>query len=85
MKQFQYKICHGQGLHARVAVSMAKLCREYESRILIEMKKASGDGKEVFSIMNLKAVHGDVLSFFIEGEDEEEAAAQLTVWCGQYL
>jgi phosphotransferase system HPr (HPr) family protein len=85
MRQFQHIILHEGGLHARVAVSLAGMCRDYESRVSIQKGELAGDGKDVFSMMNLKAVRGEVLTFLIEGTDEMEVEEQILQWCKTYL
>lgn len=85
MREFQHKIRHEGGLHARVAVSLARICQDYESRVSIRKDMTAGDGKEVFSMMNLKAVRGEVLTFQIDGTDEAEAEEQLCRWCRTFL
>lgn len=85
MKQFQHIILHEGGLHARVAVSLAGMCRDYESRVSIQKSGLTGDGKDVFSMMNLKAVRGEVLTFLIEGNDEVELKEQIGQWCRTFL
>lgn len=85
MRQFQHKVLHEGGLHARVAVSLARICRDYESQVSILKGMTAGDGKEVFSMMNLKAGRGDMLTFVIEGTDEAEVEEQLCRWCQVYL
>ncbi len=85
MRQFQHKILHEGGLHARMAVSLAGMCRDYESRVAIQKGGVAGDGKDVFSMMNLKAVRGEVLTFLIEGTDEVEMEEQVGQWCRTFL
>ncbi|MEY8355847.1 HPr family phosphocarrier protein [Lachnospiraceae bacterium 54-53] len=85
MRQFQHKILHEGGLHARVAVSLAGMCRDYESRVSVQKGGMAGDGRDVFSMMNLKAARGEVLTFLIEGADEAEVEEQLCRWCGTFL
>ena len=80
MRQFQHKILHEGGLHARVAGSLAGICRDYESRVFIQKGRLAGDCKDVFSMMNLKAGQGEVLTFVIEGTDEAEVEEQISQW-----
>lgn len=85
MRQFQHLILHEGGLHARVAVSLAGICRDYESCVAIKKGGLAGDGKDVFSMMNLKAVRGEFLTFQIEGPDEAEVEEQICQWCKSFL
>jgi phosphotransferase system HPr (HPr) family protein len=85
MRQFQHLILHEGGLHARVAVNLAGICRDYESRVSIQKGVLAGDGKDVFSMMNLKAVRGEVLTFQMEGPDEAEVEEQISQWCKSFL
>ena len=71
MKGYRYVITNPEGLHARIAVNLAKICRDAEGRIVVSAGDRKADGKEVFAVMNLYAVKGDELVFLVEGGDEE--------------
>ena len=73
MKGYRYVITNPEGLHARIAVNLAKICRDAEGRIVVSAGDRKADGKEVFAVMNLYAVKGDELVFLVEGGDEEDS------------
>ena len=67
------------GLHARPAVKLTKLAKQFESAVRIRV----GDGGEWINaksptrVMKLKARHGETLAFEAEGPDADEAARAL--------
>ncbi len=67
------------GLHARPAVKLTKLAKQFESAVRIRV----GDGgdwtnaKSPNRVMKLKARHGETLAFETEGPDADEAARAL--------
>lgn len=81
MKGYRYVITNPEGLHARIAVNLAKICRDAEGRIVVSAGDRKADGKEVFAVMNLYAVKGDELVFLVEGGDEEEILRQIQEFC----
>lgn len=85
METYKHLIISRDGLHARIAVYLAKICRDEESTVEVRNKERRANGKEVFSVMNLYANQGDELEFLVDGSDEEEILGQIAVFCGEYL
>ncbi len=85
MRTYRYVIMNPEGLHARLAVDLVKICRDAESRIEVSCGKKRANGKEVFTVMNLYAVKGDELEFLVEGGDEEEILRQINEFCVSQL
>lgn len=81
MREYRYVITNPEGLHARLAVDLVKICRDAESRIEVTCGKKTANGREVFTVMNLCAVKGDELEFAVEGGDEEEIIRQIEEFC----
>lgn len=81
MRRYRYIITNPEGLHARLAVELAKICRDAESRVTVSAGKRKANGKEVFTVMNLYAGPGDMLEILVEGSDEEEIMRQITYFC----
>ena len=81
MRIYRYVIMNPEGLHARLAVELAQICRDAESRIEVSCGKRKATGKEVFTVMNLYAVKGDELEFLVEGGDEEEILRLIEEFC----
>ena len=81
MKEFTYQIKDPSGMPARPAGQLASFAKKFESSIRIQCKEKEADAKRLLSLMSLGATHGTVLTFLIEGEDEERAAAALSAFC----
>ena len=86
MKEFQYKIKDGVGIHARPAGLLVKEAEKFLSDIQIKMSDdRSADTKRLFAIMGLGAAKDDVITVSISGEDEEVAAAAIKVFLEKNL
>ncbi len=77
MITFTYMISDVSGLHARNALQIARAAEEYKCSIKVSSKGKSANGKLVVSLIGLAAEKGAELTFTLDGEDEEEAAAYL--------
>lgn len=86
MKEFQYKIKDGVGIHARPAGLLVKEAEKFLSDIQIKMSDdRSADAKRLFALMGLGAAQDDVITVSISGEDEEVAAAAIKVFLEKNL
>ena len=86
MKEFQYKIKDGVGIHARPAGLLVKEAEKFLSDIQIKMlDDRSADAKRLFALMGLGAAKDDVITVSISGEDEEVAAAAIKVFIEKNL
>ena len=86
MKEFQYKIKDGVGIHARPAGVLVKEAEKFLSDIQIKMSDdRSADAKRLFALMGLGAAKDDVITVSISGEDEEVAAAAIKVFLEKNL
>lgn len=74
MKKFSYVIKDTQGIHARPAGELVKLCNMFSSNINIEKDGKTAEAKRIFAIMSLAAKMNDEIIVTVEGEDEEKAA-----------
>ena len=81
MKEFTYQIKDPNGMHARPAGQLASFAKKFESSIRIRCKEKEADAKRLLSLMSLGATHGTILTFRIDGEDEERAAVELSAFC----
>lgn len=73
MKQFNYVITDPLGIHARPAGMLAKLAKEYESKILIMKGEKTVAATQLLMLMGLAVKHGDEITVFVEGTDEDIA------------
>lgn len=86
MKEFQYKIKDGVGIHARPAGLLVKEAEKFLSDIQIKMSDdRSADAKRLFALMGLGAAKDDVITVSISGEDEEAATAAIKVFLEKNL
>ncbi|MDY4212730.1 MAG: HPr family phosphocarrier protein [Eubacteriales bacterium] len=86
MKEFQYKIKDGVGIHARPAGLLVKEAEKFLSDIQIKISDdRSADAKRLFALMGLGAAKDDVITVSISGEDEEVAAAAIKVFLEKNL
>lgn len=86
MKEFQYKIKDGVGIHARPAGLLVKEAEKFLSDIQIKMSDdRSADAKRLFALMGLGAAKDDVITVSISGEDEEVATAAIKVFLEKNL
>lgn len=73
MRSVKIKINNIEGLHARPASRLVKLCHRFDSSIMISSKEMESDGKNITEVLNLGAEMGRVLTIGITGKDEVEA------------
>ncbi len=73
MKEFNYTITDPEGIHARPAGELVKVCKEFSSKITLIKDGKSGDCKKIFGIMALAVKGGNEITMTFEGEDEEAA------------
>lgn len=81
MKTFVYRIEDPNGLHARPAGKLATFAKRFHATVKVRANEKEADAKRLLSLMSLGAVSGTALTFVIEGEDEEAAAATLERFC----
>lgn len=77
MKSFNYEVTNDLGIHARPAALVAQACVEFKSAVTIKADGKTANGNNVLEILALGAKKGTVLSFDIEGEDEDAAEAKI--------
>ena len=85
MKSFSYVITDNEGIHARPAGELVKLCKTFKSDITIAKDGQSGKATKILSVMSLGATKGSTVEFTIEGEDEETAAAAVEAFMKENL
>lgn len=77
MPQQDITIINKLGLHARAAAKFVGIASKYKSEIFLIKDSKTVNGKSIMGIMMLAACKGTVLSLKIDGEDENEATAEL--------
>ena len=86
MKEFSYVIKDAEGIHARPAGELVKLAKSFApTTITISKGVKSGNATKIFAVMGLGAKQGETVTFRIEGEGEEAAAAELEKFVSENL
>jgi phosphocarrier protein HPr len=85
MKNFEFTLAVENGLHARPAGQLVKLCQSLKSSIKILKGQKEADAKRMFSVMKLDAHKDDMIQFVIEGETETADAQALQKFCREDL
>lgn len=67
-----------EGLHARPAADLVKICQKADSDIAMTKGDMSVNPKSIIGIISLGAASGEEVGFEINGSDEEQVAASLT-------
>lgn len=81
MKTINVTIPFKEGLHARPASDLVKICQNIKSDILLIKEDVNVNPKSILGIMSLGAAYGSTLTVEVNGADEDEAIALL----GQYF
>lgn len=81
MKQFDFEVQSPVGIHARPAVLLVEKARTYESKITIEKGPQKANAKNMISLLTLRAHQNEMVTFIIDGADEEKAAEELKEFC----
>ncbi|MEE1312694.1 MAG: HPr family phosphocarrier protein [Lachnospiraceae bacterium] len=77
MRMYDYIITDPSGLHARPSAIIAKCCSDCNSLVQIECQDKIIDGSDILAIMGLYAKKGDLLSFYVTGEDEDRTIEKI--------
>ena len=77
MVSFTYVITDELGIHARPARLLIKETEKLESSVVICKGNRQADGKKIFSLMNLAAKKGDMLTVQVEGKNEAAEAEKI--------
>lgn len=73
----EFTIRNRQGLHARPAAMMVKLCNTFQSEIWVEKDDEQVNGKSIMGLMMLAAHHGSVIKVTADGVDAEAAIEKI--------
>ena len=80
MKQFDFKMQSPVGIHARPAVLLVEKARTYQSKIILEKGTQRANAKNMISLLTLRARQHEIVTFMIEGPDEDRAAEELIIF-----
>ena len=73
----ELEILNQYGIHARPAALFVKTASRFDSEITVERGGNKVSGKSIMGLMTLEASKGTTLTVTVEGEDAEEAIAEL--------
>ncbi len=82
MVDFTVMIKFDEGLHARPATELVKICKGFTSDIRISKNDAVIDPKGILGILTLGACKNDEIQVKINGADETHAAQALQAYFG---
>ena len=74
MKEFQYVIKDEAGIHARPAGMLAKVAKNFKSKITLVGNGREADALRLMAVMSLGLKQGAEMTVRVEGEDEDQAA-----------
>jgi len=81
MVKFTYKIQDKLGLHARPAGALVKTAARLSSKVVLQCKGKEADGKKLIALMRMGIKYEDVVTFIVEGDNEEEDSQVLKKFC----
>ncbi len=73
----QFTIPFAEGLHARPASDLVRICQKANSEIRILKDEMTADPKSILGIMALGAAKGDIVKVEVDGEDQDEIFASI--------
>lgn len=65
------------GLHLRPAGLFCKTAMQFQSKVTFRSKNTIANAKSVLSVLGACIKKGDVIELICEGEDEEQALAEM--------
>lgn len=70
------------GLHARPATIFVQLANKFNASIKVKKDSEAVDGKSIIALLSLGVHKGMQISLVIEGDDSQEAMAELEKFLG---
>ncbi len=78
MVEKKVKIINKAGLHTRPAATIVKLAAKYKCDFYISKDGLNINGKSIIGVMTLAAEMGSEIMLTFDGEDEQQAADEIT-------
>lgn len=79
MKTQQFTVVDPLGIHARPASQLVAKATPFASSIEIRTEEKAANLKSILGVMGLALKQGSQFTLVVEGEDEEQALAALTI------
>jgi phosphocarrier protein HPr len=73
----EFEILNQYGIHARPAALFVKTASRFDAEIIVEKGDNRVSGKSIMGLMTLEASKGSTLKITVDGEDGEEALAEI--------
>lgn len=77
MKKVEYKIIDPIGMHARPATVLVQLSKQLDSDVFLIYKDKKVNINSIFSIMSLGIKTGEIVTFEISSNNEDEIISKL--------
>jgi phosphocarrier protein len=77
LSEVEVQITNRLGLHARAAARFVHLANRFKANITVVKEGSRVDGKSILGLLTLAASKGTKLRLAADGEDEEQALAEL--------
>jgi phosphotransferase system HPr (HPr) family protein len=71
-----------EGLHARPAAQFVKLANRFQSTVKVRHNGREANGKSIMAVMSLGASAGAEVELDVQGNDAQQARAELTTFLG---
>jgi phosphocarrier protein HPr len=81
MEKFNFVVKDKLGLHARPAGMLVKCAQACGSKISISKNRETVDAKSLLAIMGLGVKQNDVITFSVDGLDENMDSGKLKAFC----
>lgn len=75
MLEQEIEIVNKLGLHARAAAKLVKLASGYDCNIDIQKEDQRVNAKSIMGVMMLAASRGNMITVYVEGNEEQKAMA----------
>ncbi len=85
MQTFAYTIKDPQGLHARPAGLLVKLSKDFPCNISIKTEDKDIDAKHLLSVLRAGVECGQTITFYFDGENEDDACAKILQFVDENL
>ena len=82
MPKTKIAVTQPEGLHARPAAEFVKLANRFQSTVKVRHQGREANGKSIMAVMALGASAGAEVELDIQGNDADQAYAELTTFLG---
>ena len=82
MRNTKIAVTQPEGLHARPAAEFVKLANRFQSTVKVRHQGREANGKSIMAVMALGASAGAEVELDIQGNDADQAYAELTTFLG---